>query len=466
MQHSPDFSIMNEFNNAELGDQRLTARLCQLATALGEQPAASIPTATGSWGQTCAAYRFFDNAGVEFDNLLAPHYARTQQRAATESVVLAVNDSTSLNYAQRPATTGLGPIRTRADKTFGLWLHSLLGFTPHGSPLGLLQAECWARDPARFGSRHHRHAKPTTAKESGKWLRSLAALQRVAAQTPGPRWVFVADREADLYDLFVAALATPPGPALLVRARHDRRLPRAEKSLFAYLAQAPLAGRIQVTVPRRPGQRARTATLAVRFRAVELCAPEPKGARPALQLWAVEARELQAPRGRAPLHWRLLTSLPVLQLAAAVEKLHWYCVRWGIEVFHKVLKSGCAIEAVQLQTAARLQRYLAIKLVVAWRVLALTQLGRAQPQTPLREILEAVEWRVLQAVGERGRTGPRRRRGEPTLGEGVRWLGRLGGHLGRRGDGAPGPLSLARGLERLQYLTAGWKLAQGTGKCA
>ena len=219
-------------------------------------------------------------------------------------------------------------------------------------------------------------------------------------------------------------------------------------------------------VPRRPGQRARTATLAVRFCAVALGAPEPKGARPALRLWAVEARELHAPRGSAPLHWRLLTSQPVVQLAAAVEKLHWYCVRWGIEVFHKVLKSGCAIEAVQLQTAARLQRYLAVKLVVAWRVLALTQLGRERPQTPLREILEEAEWRVLQAVGERGRTGPRRRRGEPTLGEGVQWLGRLGGHLGRRGDGAPGPLSLARGLERLQYLTAGWKLAKGTGKCA
>ena len=96
MQHITGLSIMNEFINAELGDHRLTARLCQLAAALGEQPDASIPTATGSWGQTCAAYRFFDNGGVQFDNILAPHYARTQQRAATESVVLAVNDSTSL----------------------------------------------------------------------------------------------------------------------------------------------------------------------------------------------------------------------------------------------------------------------------------------------------------------------------------------------------------------------------------
>jgi hypothetical protein len=465
MQDSSRLSIMDEFINAELGDQRLTERLCQLARDLAEQPQVSIPKATGSWGQTCAAYRFFDNEAVQLEDILAPHYERTLQRAATVSVVLAVNDTTSLNYDERLGTTGLGPIRTRADKTFGLWLHSLMGFTTEGTPLGLLQAECWARDPARFGARHQRHHKPTAAKESGKWLRSFAALQRVAAQTPDSRWVFVADREADLYDLFVLAQQSPQGPAVLVRARHDRRLPRTEKSLFARLAQAPLAGQIQVQVPRRPGQRARTALVAVRFTEVDLCAPKPKGSRPALRLWAVEARELHPSKGVTPIHWRLLTTLPVLQLAEAVKKLQWYCVRWGIEVWHKVLKSGCAVEEVQLQTAARLRRYLAIKLVVAWRVLALTRLGRERPDTPLSEILEETEWQVLQAVGERGRKG-QPVRGVPTVGDGVRWLGRLGGHLGRRSDGAPGPLCLARGLERLQDITAGYKMAQGAGKCA
>jgi hypothetical protein len=465
MQHITSLSIMDEFINAEVGDQRLTARLCQLAQALAEQPDVSIPKATGSWGQTCAAYRFFDNDALRFDDILAPHFERTRQRAATESVVLAVNDSTSLNYDQRPATSGLGPIRTRADKTFGLWLHSLIAFSTEGTPLGLLQAQCWARDPSCFGSRHQRHSKPTEQKESGKWLCSFAALQSMAAQTPTTRWVFVADREADIYDLFVSAQSSPQGPALLIRAHHDRRLPRTEKSLFAHLAQAPLAGQVRVLVPRRVGQRARTAMLTVRITEVNLQPPDPKGSRPALQLWAMEAREEHPPCGIAPIHWRLVTSLPLRQLADAVEKLHWYCRRWGIEVFHKVLKSGCAVEAVQLQTAARLQRYLAIKLVVAWRVMALTQLGRERPDTLLSEIFEETEWRILQAVGERVYKGPRRR-GVPIVGDGVRWLGQLGGHLGRRGDGAPGPLCLARGLERFHDITIGWKMAQGTGKCA
>lgn len=184
-------SLMNEFRDAALGDRRLTKRLGQIASALAQQPDASIPMATGNWGQACAAYRFFDNPAVDFANLLAAHSAQTRQRAASEAVVLAINDTTCLNYDPRAGTTGLGPIRTRADKTFGLWLHSLLALSPAGTPLGLLQAECWARDPAQFGARHQRHQKPTAQKESGRWLRSLAALQEAARAVPTTRFVLV-----------------------------------------------------------------------------------------------------------------------------------------------------------------------------------------------------------------------------------------------------------------------------------
>jgi hypothetical protein len=328
--------------------------------------------------------------------------------------------------------------------------------------LGVLESQCWARDPAAFGSRHQRKSKPIEAKESYKWVRSLQTLQRAAAQTPHTRWVMIADREADVYELFQRAQQTPQGPALLVRANHDRNLVDRERSLFAHLTRATVAGEVQVQVPRRRGQPARTATLTVRFRAVRLKEPDGKGRQPALTVWAVEARELHPPRGVRPIHWRLLSTLPVGTLAEAVEKLQWYCVRWSIEVFHKVLKSGCRVEAVQLQQAARLQRYVAIKLVVAWRVMALVKLGREQPEWKLSEILEEAEWRALRAVeyARKQYRGQKRSGQMPTLGEGIRWLARLGGHLGRKGDGAPGPLSVARGLERLHDITVGWKLAQ------
>jgi hypothetical protein len=462
MQPIPCDSIMNEFSKAQLGDQRLTKRLCQLAEDFAEQPEVSIPKASGDWGQTCAAYRFLDNEQVRPADILAAHQGRTVERAATVPLLLAVSDTTSLNYSQHAATSGLGPIRTSRSKTFGLWLHNLVAFTPQGVSLGVLDAQCWARDPAAFGSRHQRRNKPIEQKESYKWVHSLQILQRLAAQTPHTRWVMIADREADLYELFERAQQQPQGPSLLVRANHDRNLVDRQRSLFAHLARAAVAGAVHVPVPRRRGQPARTATLTVRFRALRLKQPGGKGQRPSLTLWAVEARELHPPPGIRPIHWRLLSPLPVGTLAEAVEKLQWYCVRWSIEVFHKVLKSGCRVEAVQLQQAARLKRYLAIKLVVAWRVMALMKLGREQPERELSEILEEEEWRALQAVEYARKTyrGQKRSRGMPTLGEGIRWLARLGGHLGRKGDGAPGPLSLARGLERLHDITVGWKLAR------
>jgi hypothetical protein len=253
MHNIPDTSIMTEFSHALLGDQRLTKRLTRLATACARQPHALIPTATGNWGQACAAYRFLDNAHVTPAALLAPHTARTLQRAATVPLALAVNDTTTLNYSHRPATTGLAPISNNADKTLGLHLHSLLAFTPQRQPLGVLAAQCWARDPARFGGTRQRNRRPVAAKESAKWLHSYQALQTHVAQTPATCWVFFADREADLDELFELALAAPANPALVVRMQHDRGLEQNEHRLFTHLARAPQAVQLPVAVPRRPG---------------------------------------------------------------------------------------------------------------------------------------------------------------------------------------------------------------------
>lgn len=470
MQLTPSHSIMDEFVNAQLGDKRLNQRLCKIAAAFAADPQASLPQATADWGQACAAYRFFDNNRIEAADLLAPHQARTLERAASLPLVLAVSDTTSLNYDERPDTSGLGPISTSAEKHFGLWCHSLLAFTPEGRPLGILEAQFWARDPAQFGIKSQRQRRPIEQKESAKWLRSFAALQRGATRTPQTRWVMLADREADLYELFEWAQRSPGGPGLLVRALHNRNLDGSERRLFAHLAQTVVAGEIQIQVPRRRGQPVRTATLAIRCSAVRLRAPAGKTKSSVLTLWAVEAREVHPPKGQTPLHWRLLSTEPTRTLAEATERLGWYCRRWSIEVFHKVLKSGCAVEEAQLKTAERLQRYLAVKMVVAWQVMALVSVGRQQPQLALREILEETEWRALRAVEyerrKRARVKTKRWRAQPTVEEGLPWIGRLGGHLGRRGDGQPGPFQLARGLERLHYITIGWTLAHVAKKCA
>jgi hypothetical protein len=460
MQDLFSVSILDEFAHAHLGDKRLNRRLPRLADALARQPDASIPSATGSWGQACAAYRFLAHTTFTPDDLLQPHWERTRTRAAAHRTVLAVADTTSLHFGKAACVQGLGPVGNRATQASGLLQHSLLAFTPAGLPLGVLDSQWWARDPAQFGGNHQRNRKPVSEKESAKWLRSYGALQTHALHTPNTRWVLVADRESDLYELFAQALAAPEGPGVLVRAQHDRSVEKIARRLFAHLARTPVAGQLHVQVPRRPGQAARPARVSVRHREVRLSAPWLKAEAPALTLWAVEVREAHPPRGCAPLHWRLLTTESVTTLAEATRIIGWYGVRWGIEVFHKVLKSGCAVEAVQLENAARLQRYLAIKLVIAWQVMALTHLGRVQPTAPVREILAAGAWRILRMAtgGEAGAPGP------PKVGEMVQRLARLGGHLGRRGDGPPGPLSLARGLQRLQDITLGWRLARKVGK--
>jgi hypothetical protein len=314
-----------------------------------------------------------------------------------------------------------------------------------------------ARDPRAAGSAKKRHAKPIAEKETQKWLNSLEACQQLAPQCPGTLLVNVADREADLYELFAQALAPTEAPPvhLLVRSQHNRRLATQDCLLWQAVARRRGAGQLQVRVGRRGEQPARLATLALRFCRVTLAPPNGKTALSPLRLWAIEARELRPPHGTAPILWRLLTTLPVTGLEAACEKVAWYAQRWQIEVLHKVLKSGCRIELRQLATAARLERALAVDQVVAWRLLALCKAAREQPEAAVSAWLEPAEWEALWCAVHQRTTPPQT---PPSVRQAVRWLAQLGGFLGRKSDGEPGPITLWRGLHRLRDLTSMWRL--------
>lgn len=454
--------ISREFARADLGDQRLSHRYGQLLADFFRQPQASIPQATGLWSQTQAAYRFFDNDKLSMHNLLASHQQATVERMRAQPVVLAVQDTSFLNFTTHPDTDGLGPIGSHPDGSIGLLLHSTLAITPQGEPLGLLAAQCWARDPKQFGKKRLRHRRPLDEKESRKWLDSLRVAQSLCAAWPQTQVVHLSDCESDIYELFALAGSCPNGPAVLVRARHNRLLaaPRttaAPKPLFPLLHRQPRAGELIVKVPRRPGQKERLATLAIRFTKVTLRAPSGKGGLGAISLWAVEACEGHAPRGVQPICWRLLTTLRVESFEQAVEKVHWYAMRWRIEEFHRVLKSGCRAEDRQLQTVDRLQRALALDLVVAWRILLLTKQGRGADtaEQPSTTVVSEEEWQVLYRYFRRAacRAGV-----VPTVREVVVWIGRLGGFLARKRDGHPGPMVLWRGLHRLHDMMIGVEL--------
>jgi len=451
--------VRQEFAGADLGDERLNQRLSALAEDFSAQPEASIPKATGSWGQACAAYRFFDNGKVTMDNILASHRQSTLERAQEQAIVLAVQDSSSLSFTTHPQTKGLGPIRNKADSSRGVWLHTTMALSVEGVSLGIVDAQSWARNPEELGKSRDRHRKPIEEKESYKWLKSFEATERASQQTPQSQWVSIGDRESDLYELFSLASKSDHRCALLVRANHNRQVEHDPKDLWNFLQNQPLAGTLVVKVPRQKGRPARSATWSIRFGQVSLKPPCDKEATGGLTLWGILAQETQPPQGVEPIQWRLLTTLAVQTLQEAIEKIRWYTIRWQIEVFHKILKSGCRAEDRQLETAERLKRVLALDMIVAWRILFLTKLGRETPSGSVATILAEHEWKALYCFVHKTTQLPDQ---PPSPQEAMRMIGRLGGFLGRKGDGFPGSICLWRGLHRLNDIAATWLLFNST----
>jgi hypothetical protein len=420
------------------------------------RPQSNVPqSCDGDRAKTKAAYRFFDHEQVSMDAVLQSHYAATAARAAKQPVVLAAQDTTSLNYSTHPAAERLGPIGTVPNGAVGLLVHDTMAFNLEGTPLGLLDVQCWARDPKQFGKRHRRRQLSFKEKESVKWLRSLQALERVQSQCPQTQLVSVGDREADIYELFIWATGKPGRPQLLIRAEQNRRVQAEHGYLWEHLAGQPVSGIKEVRLPRRANRAARVAQLEVRFGAVELRGPRNGPRMPNVRLWAVWARERQPPRGQEAVEWMLLTTLPVESFQAACEKLDWYTKRWGIEVFHRTLKSGCQIENRQLGHADRIEGCLAIDVVVAWRIFHLCKLGRETPDVPCTVYFEEIEWQALVGFINKDPIPPPQ---PPTLREAMRMTASLGGFLGRKGDGEPGTQTLWLGLQRLDDIAEAWKV--------
>jgi Transposase DNA-binding/Transposase Tn5 dimerisation domain len=440
--------IETEFGAADLGDARRTQRLLTLMGQLAARPGASLPEACGSRGQLKAAYRFFATEAIEPEDLWASHIAATYERAAAVPVVLAVQDTTELNWTAHPATSGLGPLGGPSQQ--GLLVHTTLAFTPERVPLGIVAQAVWARDPWTVGQRGTRKQRPIAEKESYKWLASLQAVGEARQACPQTHWVSVGDREADVYDLFVAE--RPAGVDLLVRAAWDRRVEHPEQYLWATVGAWPVAATLTVHVPRHEGQPARQAVLSLRFGAVTLRPPRHRRAEklPTVTVWAVSVQEEYPPAGVEPLEWLLLTTWAVHTVDEAVERVEWYGVRFGIEVWHKVLKSGCRLETRQLEGGERLQRCLPLYSVIAWRILYATLLSRTLPDLPCTVLLALEEWQALYCAIHHTPTPPAT---PPTLQQAVHWLARLGGFLERPSDGEPGVTVLWKGFQHLADLT-------------
>ena len=406
-----------EFGGAQLGDQRLSERLVYSADALAAMPGrAFCGAAQGDRAAVKAYYRLIDkpdDSQVTMEAILAPHRARTIQRMRAQTTVLCIQDGSDLNYAGLAQCEGLGSIGTNQTgaRSPGLHLHSTLAVSTEGLPLGVLGAQCSAPLARSEDDDRATCDIPIDEKKTFAWIQGLRECTEVATQLPGTRLVCVMDREADFFELFDEQRQRGRVD-LLVRAKHDR-VTAGPSPLFDSLRSSPVKGRMRITVPRqsaRPkkskqkakaGHPQRTAHVALRYREIELQPPAQHHAKPPITLWVVHVRETHRPRAAEPVEWFLLSTRTIDSVEQAQECLRWYGLRWRIEDWHRVLKSGCRIEALQHKTAQRLKRAIAINLVIAWRIMLMTLLGRQCPDLPVQVMFSDIEIDVLQAYAKK-----------------------------------------------------------------
>jgi hypothetical protein len=461
----------NEFGGAQLGDERLSNRLVESARVQAEMPGESFSgAAQGNWPLVKGYYRMIDqpdDSAITMGAILAPHRERTLQRMMAQQTVLCIQDGTDLNYNRLAQCKGLGVIgtnQTRAQSR-GLHLHSTLVVTTDGVPLGLLGAKCEAPEgQEEEQEKASSSKKPIEERKNFCWIESLRDSNALAGEMPSTRQVCTMDREADFYELFCEP--RHPQVELLVRAKHDRRTD-GEYKLFETLRRSAVRGTLTIRIPRQSArpklskQKARrhrperTAQVALRYQEVELPPPSEHKDKAPVKLWVVHIREETPPPGETPLEWFLLTTIAVTSNRIAEECIRWYRLRWRIEDWHRVLKSGCGTEKLAYRTAERLKRGIAINMVIAWRIMLMTLLGRECPELPAEVLFSDIEIEVLSAHAAKNNIDP-----PIQLGEAVQLIASLGGYLGRKKDPPPGHQIMWRGYANLQILCDGYLLGR------
>jgi hypothetical protein len=415
---SEDLWAEKEFGGASLGDRRLSSRLVESAAAKAKIPARAFSgVAKGDWPAVKGYYRLIDHpdeAAVTMENILKPHRERTIRRMMGQKTVLCIQDGTSLDYSSLSNCEGLGVIGSNQTgaQSMGLHLHTTLAVTSEGLPLGVLRAECRARAAKSADDNRRSASIPIEEKETFSWILGLRDCMELSGKMPHTQVICVMDREADFFELFNDHRKNPCVD-LLVRAKHNRST-TGDGKLFDAVKQSEERGRLIIHVERqsarpkkskqkaRPKRPERMAEVALRYIPVELRPPvdEFRNKVP-IPLWIVHIVEDTPPEGEDGLEWFLLTTVAIHSEEDARICLQWYCKRWRVEDWHRVLKSGCRIENAAHKTAERLKRAIAINLVIAWRIMLMTLLGRETPELPAEVLFSDIEIEVMKAYAKK-----------------------------------------------------------------
>jgi len=408
-----------EFGGLELGDERLSNRLVTIADDKGLNPAAPYSkAANGDSGAIQGYYKFVnnDNEEISFEKIISGHTENTARRINSFTRVLAIQDTSDLNYKGLKKTSGLGKIGKNkgSSGTLGLSLHSTYVVTEKGVPLGILNAEC--SSPEIHKEREHKHYDiPIEEKETYKWIVHYKKISEVAERSPGTQIISVMDREADFFELLSFASENAEKAPVVIRIKHDRALKKGKSKLFEVIEKLPVSSTTEIIVPPqrekaatsktsgRPYMPAREATLEISYGKVTIPAPDrgllKEGS--SIKLSVVYVRERNPPEGAEPIQWRLFTTLNISSNEEALECVAFYKQRWKIEDFHRVLKSGCNVEKHKQSTAKSLKKVIAVDMVIAWRIMLLTMLGRECPEMPADLIFTEDELLVMTLIAQK-----------------------------------------------------------------
>lgn len=455
--------VDQELEGAYFQDVRLGKRLRKLLGLMSNGLGQTIPLACQDWANTKAAYRFFSNDRITEEEILSGHFSSTQRRAgAVKEPLLVLHDTTEFSYYTDNTDIGLltrVPFPAKHPHRFrGFLMHSSLILTTDGLPLGLAAIKFWTRKSFKGTDALKRKINPTRIpieeKESFRWLENLR--QSTALLNNPSQCVHIGDRESDIFELF--ALAHALGTNFLVRTCVDRLAGDGEKTVAALMAKAHVKGIHEIEVRRADGTSEKI-KLSINYEQMHVRPPEgKKDSYPELDVTIIHAVETSKPKGRKPIVWKLITNLPVDSLNKALHKIEWYALRWKIEVFHKILKSGCRAEDSKLRSTERLTRLVAVFCILSWRVFWMTMIQRVGPSEPAQVVFTPLEMELLEKlVGHSGAKYD----GEVKLGECLAKVARLGGYLARASDPPPGNMIMWRGISRLTDIHLGYLLAKG-----
>lgn len=464
--------VSNEFLDLHLGDKRVDRHAKKIIRSLASQPGAAITRVFNTASEVKSCYEFFHNGKISAEKILSPHKKATLERIKNESVVLLPQDTSTLNYTSKPSIEDLGNIGGKNNT--GLFIHPLIAITPSRINLGIVDAKIWTRtEKTKKISDHEAYALPIEEKEKFRWIEGYNVACDIAKECPNTQIITISDREADFAELFETVWNSQQKNEkyadIIVRSYHDRAIESSEeptdneneetkkldKKLRSKLKRSKSLGEVTFTIPAAQNRPARTVTQTLKSAKVTFKKRNTSKAsnNQKVTINAVMAIEENPPVGIEPLIWVLLTTLPTDTFEQISLIIQYYLGRWEIEVFFKILKSGCDIEERRL-TGNGLVPLLAMFLIISWRIMYAMKLGRSCPEISCEMIFSASEWKSVHKVLRKGTKLPEE---PPSLGEFIKMIASLGGYLNRKNDPPPGPKAMWIGFNRMYDFALAWE---------